>query len=156
MPGSLAAGFKKAMHRLARALRREGGSATVEFVIWIPVLLIILAITADACKLYLTQADMYNVARDTARRMSTGQLSTVATAKTYAQGELLYYNSNYTITPAMNATACASTGNTVDDVVTISVPVGKAAVFGILTVYGAFSTATLRAKVTMRQEDSAC
>lgn len=136
-----------AIRTLHRRMRRrfpflgDRGTATVEFVIWMPLFAIILAITADACMLYLMQADMWNVARDTARRMSTGELN-AGTAQTYAASELLYANKPYTITASVGAT----------DTLEISIPVQNASIFGVLGVLGSFSTASLDAKAEMRAE----
>src|ERR1700680_651165 len=104
--------------RLARFGREQRGSITVEFVIWIPVFLVIMGFIADATMLYLTQADMWNVARDTARRMTTGQLSATA-AQTFAATALLYPNKPYTITATQGS----------DDIVEISLPVQNASIF---------------------------
>jgi Flp pilus assembly protein TadG len=121
----------------------ERGSVTVEFVLWMPVFLVILGFIADATMLYLMQADMWNVARDTVRRMTTGELN-AADAKSYAATALLYPNKPYTIT--------ATSGS--DDVVEIQLPVQQASVFGVLAVFGGFTNAVLDAKVTMRDETS--
>lgn len=133
--------FKLGRPRLAGFARGERGSITVEFVIWMPVFLVILAFIADACLLYLMQADMWNVARDTARRMTTGQLNKPE-AETYAKNQLLYSNKPYIVTATQGA----------DDVVEITIPVANASVFGVLAAYGSFTNATLRARVTMRAE----
>jgi len=140
-----------AMARPYRGARRglfraADGAVTVEFIIWIPVLLVILAFTADACLMYLIQADMWNVARDTARRMSTGQLATNDAAKTYAAGQMLYPGKTYVITP----TGAGQAG--VDKVIDVTFPISQAGVFGVLATFGSFTGATLEAKVTMRSE----
>jgi len=131
------------LKRLIDLARSERGSITVEFVIWIPVFLVILAFMADATSLYLIQADMWNVARDADRRITTGQF-TPDQAKTYVASQLLYPNKPYTIT------ATAGT----DDVVEISIPVQSASIFGVLAIYGGFSNAVMDAKVTMRDESA--
>jgi Flp pilus assembly protein TadG len=128
--------------RLNALIRGKDGLVSVEFVLWMPVFFLILAFTADACVLYLMQADMWNVARDTARRMATGQLTTTAAAQTYASGQLLYPTKPYTYTITQGT----------DDVVGISIPISSASIFGVLAVYGSFSSATLNAQVTMRAE----
>jgi hypothetical protein len=127
---------------LNAVIRKKDGLVSVEFVLWMPVFFLILAFTADACVLYLMQADMWNVARDTARRMATGQLTTTAAAQTYASGQLLYPSKPYTYSITQGT----------DDVVGISVPISNASIFGVLAVYGSFSGATLNAQVTMRAE----
>jgi Flp pilus assembly protein TadG len=133
----------RVLKRARRFGRSERGVITVEFVIWMPVFLVILAFIADACALYLMQADMWNVARDTARRMTTGQLATTLEAHDYAAAQLMYPNKPYTIT---------ATPGVPDDVVEITIPIRDASIFGVLAVYGSFSDATLKAKVTMRAE----
>jgi Flp pilus assembly protein TadG len=153
---TLASKLKSALRRLRGFGRRTDGAVTVEFVVWIPVLLIILAFTADACQLYLIQADLWNVARDAARRMSILQLAATPTdtVTPYIKGQLLYYNSNYTITPSTTTTCSTSHVQTINDVVSISVPVKYASVFGVLAAWGGFSNATLNAQVIMLEEDS--
>jgi Flp pilus assembly protein TadG len=127
--------------RLANFGREQRGTITVEFVIWIPVFLVIMAFMADGCLLYLMQADMWSVARDTARRMTTGQMN-AEVAHDYAASQMMYPNKPYTITTTAG----------VDDVVEISIPVKDASVFGVLAAYGSFTDAVLKAKVTMRAE----
>jgi len=135
----------KRRRRLSHFLRSERGALTIEFVIWIPIFLTILAFTADACKLYLTQADMWDVARDTARRVSTGQYCTSADAESYARSQLLY-PLTYTFTLTQGTT----------DIVEISTPIASASVFGVLASYGGFTANTMTAKVSMPNEPGAC
>jgi Flp pilus assembly protein TadG len=130
---------------LKRFARSTRGVLTIEFVIWIPIFMVILAFTADACKLYLTQADMWDVARDTARRISTGQYCNNVDAESYARAQLLY-----PLTYRFSIVKGAS------DVVEISTPVAGASVFGALANFGGFAANTLSAKVTMPAEPGAC
>lgn len=58
-----------------RFCRDEKGSATIEFVLWVPIIVALLTIVIDATTLYITHNEMWNVARDTARRMVIGILS---------------------------------------------------------------------------------
>lgn len=130
---------------LARFVRTRRGTVSVEFVLWLPIFLVIMAFTADACKLYLTQANMYDVARDTARRISIGQYCTSTDAQGYARSQLLYpLTYSYAIT----------VGD--DNVVTISTPIKDASVFGLMAEYGGFTDKTLSAVVTMPKEPGAC
>ncbi len=62
----------------------EKGSATIEFVLWVPIIVALLTIVIDATTLYITHNEMWNVARDTARRMVTGNLLTEPQAEQYA------------------------------------------------------------------------
>jgi Flp pilus assembly pilin Flp len=73
---------------VGRFLRDEGGSATIEFVLWVPVFAFILMATVDATILYLHHTEMWNVARDTTRRMAEGSILTVSGAEAYAASAL--------------------------------------------------------------------
>lgn len=127
------------LERLRAGLRNEDGAMSVEFVIWMPIFLTILGFAVDATSLFLTQHDMANVARDVARRMSTGEL-TAAAAEIYAKSTLLYGDRAYDV-----ATVA---GNT-DATVTIRLPMSDADVFGI---FAPFTDGDLGAQTTMRLE----
>jgi Flp pilus assembly protein TadG len=146
------------LNRLGRFFRCERGTLTVEFVIWMAVVFVpLLFLTADVSKLYLAKADMWNVARDTARRMSTGEV-TSATAESYAKNELLYYNAgDYVITAKEDAKVCNSgTYNPYNDHVYIAAPIAKVSIFGTLVSLAGLKrdTAKVGAYVTMRSEGS--
>lgn len=70
--------------RLRAFLCDDHGAVTVEFVLWLPIIVALLVIAIDATTLYVTHTEMWNVARDTARRMVTGKLRTEAEAEEYA------------------------------------------------------------------------
>ena len=82
--------------RIGYFLRRDedGGTSTIEFVLWLPIFILILSIVVDVCFVFLRQAVMYDVAADTARRYAVGrfggtgsdpnQATTVTTAQTHA------------------------------------------------------------------------
>lgn len=72
------------MRKALDLLCDESGHQTVEFVIWVPIIIGLMVIAVDAATLYLTHNEMWNVARDTARRMSTGQIASAEEAETYA------------------------------------------------------------------------
>lgn len=76
-------------------LRDEQGSATIEFVIWIPWFMLLLMIVVDACFLYLDLNRMENAARDGARRVSTGQF-TPTTVIPWVKNNLPDYSYNIT------------------------------------------------------------
>ena len=58
--------------RISTFVRDERGSQTIEFILWIPMIMILLVTVIDAATLYFAHAEMENIARDTARRMVTG------------------------------------------------------------------------------------
>jgi len=76
------------MSGLRDFLRNETGAVTIEFVTLVPMFVIMLMFFTDASILYLTHSDMFNSARDIARRMSVDQITTVAQAQTHASESL--------------------------------------------------------------------
>ena len=105
--------------RVSEFLRDEHGSATIEFVLWVPLYVVLLVAVTDASILYLTHTEMWNTARDTARRISVRAMN-AADAPGYAGGRLLLGGRTYTV--------AASDADPV--IVEISVGVGDASIFG--------------------------
>jgi Flp pilus assembly protein TadG len=123
-----------------RFLRDERGSATIEFVLWVPVFMILLVATTDASILYLHHTEMWNVSRDVARRVSVGDM-TEADAATVVQNEMFLSTNAYTVTTSDPAD--------LDVVIQISTSIADASVFGFFKpVLGMH----LAAEVTMRRE----
>jgi hypothetical protein len=112
-----------------------------------PVFLLLMGFFADAANTYLIQASMWSTAMDCTRRMSVGQYTTVATARTCVQNQLLYaYKfASSDITPTYGST---------DDTIEISLPFYKAGMFGVLAVFGGFTGTNFKldVKTTMRAE----
>ena len=126
--------------KTSRFLRDERGSATIEFVLWVPVFVIILVAATDATVLYLHHTEMWNVSRDVARRVAVGDM-TEADAAAAVQNEMFLYSRAYTVATS-NPTA-------LDVQIQIQTNVGDASVFGFFKpVMGRYLTA----KVTMRRE----
>jgi Flp pilus assembly protein TadG len=126
--------------------RREDGSVSVEFVVWMPVFLVIFALIADAGTLYLIQASMWDTAMDCARRMATGQYVTASDVKTKCvQKELLYAYKPYSV----NANFLV---NGTDDTVEISLPMWEGGVFGVLAVLGGFGGPNFKIDVTAKMK----
>ena len=136
-------------HKRKRAgfLHRQDGSVSVEFIVWMPVFLILFGLIADAAGTYLIQASMWDTAMDCARRMSTGQYATVSDVKTKCvQKELLYAYKPYAITPTF-----ASAG-VPDDTVEISLPMYEAGMFGVLAVMGGMAGPNFKIDVTAKMK----
>ena len=126
--------------KASQFLRDERGSATIEFVLWVPVFVIILVAATDATVLYLHHTEMWNVSRDVARRVAVGDM-TETDAASAVQDEMFLYSRAYTV----------ATSNPADlDVqIMIQTSVADASVFGFFKpVLGRYLTAM----VTMRRE----
>ena len=70
---------------------------TIEFVLWVPIVLGLLVTAIDATTLYITHTEMWNVARDTARRMVTGKLRTLDEAEAYAVNAMSLRDAPYAV-----------------------------------------------------------
>jgi|APEBP8051073178_1049388.scaffolds.fasta_scaffold00293_28 Flp pilus assembly protein TadG len=80
--------MKTSRKGLRRALwcfgRKQEGSVTVEFVLWLPVFMGIMLLSADASLMFLRQSNFWSVSRDTARIVSRHGLDTYR-AELYAE-----------------------------------------------------------------------
>lgn len=56
-------------------LRQEGGSATIEFVLWLPIVLAILLLVVDSSMLFMGRSHAIRVLQDTNRLYSVGQFT---------------------------------------------------------------------------------
>ena len=129
-------------------LRDDRGSQSIEFVLWLPIIGALLVIISYASILYTTQTEMWNVARDTARRMTTGVLEVGAPAEDYAQSQLKLYEifgAGYDVTATEDPVT-----STITVVITLAVTDGSfdAGFFGAFSLVGG----TLAARVVMRAE----
>ena len=132
----------------------EIGAMTVDFVVWLPLFVSLLVIVSDASILYLTQTEMWNVARDTVRRMTTQQLKSENDAMCFAKAELNLYSY---LAYEVDATSTADVNSVV-----IEVALADASAFGYFL--GPVLGETITARVTMRSnpdlsilpEGSAC
>ena len=145
------------MRSVLTFLRDDRGSQTIEFVLWLPIIGALLVIISYASILYTTHTEMWNVARDTARRMTTGLFDDGVTgvmdeaaAEDYAQTQLRLYEflgSGYDVT---------ATEDTVAETMTVVITLGVSDGSFDAGFFGAFSLVgdTLAARVVMRAEPS--
>ncbi len=125
---------------VSQFLRDENGSATIEFVLWVPIFVVILVAATDATVLYLHHTEMWNVSRDVARRVAVGDM-TEADAVTVVQNEMFLYSRAYTVATSDPAE--------LDVQIMIQTSIADASVFGFFKpVLGRYLTAS----VTMRRE----
>lgn len=108
------------MRCMSRFLRDQKGAVTVEFTVLVPFFVLLLVFFADAAVIYLTHSEMYSVARDAARRMSTGELETMDEVRDYAAQHLHLGQRTYYVSADFGA----------EKRVTVEIPVVDAAIFG--------------------------
>jgi Flp pilus assembly protein TadG len=118
----------RCFNRVPRALRvfgkRSDGSVTIEFVLWLPVFLALILLSADASLMFMRQSNFWNVSRDTARIVSRHGLDSVAAEK-YAEVNARF--GDYTPDVSVEVDAMTSTVT-----VTITAQSQKMAPFGVL------------------------
>ena len=140
MHRSAECGFIAAIGKSIRCFARDENAAiSVAFVLWVPVFVSILALTVDATVLFISQANMWSVARDTTRFMAAGLYSN-ADAEEYAAAQLPIWGEQSTIVASRNANFVT---------INLSVPIGEVAPFNIS---GIFTDGFLVAELTQRVE----
>ncbi len=130
------------MQNVFAFLRDEKAAVTIEFVLWVPIFIGLFVFVTDASIIYLTHSEMWSVARDTTRRMTTGEITTRDEARDYAAARLFLGSRTYVIDPTDPALA--------DMNVTIAIGLDDAAIFGFF--FKGILGKSLVASVTMRKE----
>lgn len=128
------------MPAIRQFLKDTRGAVTVEFTLLVPFFLLLMMFFADASVLYQTNSEMYNAARDIARRMATGELATVQQVRDYAASHLYLHDRYYVIYPHFGSNMT----------LTIAVAVDQAVFFG--TFFRPILGKTMTASSTMRRE----
>lgn len=124
-------------------LQDERAAVTIEFVLWIPIIVALLVTAIDATTLYVTHTEMWNVARDTARRMVTGKILSVSEAEAYATNAMNLRDLPYAVTASYDETDVVE--------VTIAINFADMSIIGYgspLTIFGR----TIAATVVMRPD----
>jgi Flp pilus assembly protein TadG len=127
--------MKKFLRRFAK---NDEGNATVEFVLWLPLIMGIIVGAFDLNIVLMTQSNMWTVARDTARRVAIGELD-ASSGQTYALSKLTYMNFQYGVDITVG-------DNVVVDIKTF---LSNVAVLGTMGTLGNYA---IDASVTMRSE----
>ena len=120
--------------------KNDQGSVSIEMGFATIVFTTLLAGMVSFGSLFFVQGSMADAARDTVRRMATGEMTPVE-AQTYAQSNLITWGASvlYTVTATNDGT---------DATVDISVPMADAALIDFLGIF----SGDLRASVTMPVE----
>ena len=124
--------------------RDRGGVAAVEFAFILPILLMLFSGIVQFGSIMFLENHMTNVARETSRRITVGELAQ-ADAAGSAQQALVNWGVTYEVSVATTDVG----GGNQDITVAISLPMAEAALMDVL---GVFQSGNLTAAVTMRQE----
>ena len=100
--------FQPVEELMNRFVSRENGSTTIEFVLWLPLLVGVLIVAVDASVLYMRQSNLWQVSRDTARIVSRHAMDE-ATAEAYARQQATYGSYVPTVDVVMSGQAVTVT-----------------------------------------------
>jgi Flp pilus assembly protein TadG len=73
--------------RFKTFLRQEGGSSTIEFVLWMPLVVLILLLIVDSSMLFMSRTHAIRVLQDTNRLYSVGEFTGEDTAEKLAKAQ---------------------------------------------------------------------
>lgn len=102
--------------------KKEDGSVTIEFVLWLPLLMAFVLMATDASVAFMRQSHIWQVSRDTARIVSRYGMTPTA-AETYAQTNARFGDT----TPMVSVTPGSG-----EVVVAITTPARAMTIFGTL------------------------
>lgn len=128
------------MPAIRQFLEDTRGAVTIEFTVLVPFFLFLMMLFADASVVYQTHSEMYNAARDIARRMSTGELTTPQQVRDYAAQHLFLGDRQYVVDPHFGSNMT----------LTITVGFDQAVFFGLF--FRPLLGKTIVATSTMRRE----
>lgn len=123
--------------------RNQSGASAVEFAMVLPFLVMLLLGIIQYGSLFLVQTQMNSAARDTARRLSVGEIATEADAEAFAVAQLANMSARF------SATAELPRRDEHDVVVTITVPMREATMIDFI---GIGMDGELKAEVHMFKE----
>lgn len=119
-----------ALARVRKNARDENGAATVEVVLWMPVIVLLFALVADTAMIFGAQSQVVRVVQDANRALSTGRI----------RGTDVAQNQIYTRIAAISPNSTVST-TVVDGMIlsTVTMPVGDLTATGLVDAFTNFS-----------------
>ncbi|MBS8226661.1 TadE/TadG family type IV pilus assembly protein [Vannielia litorea] len=82
------------LRKLATFAKTEDGSATVEATLWVPAMIGLICLAADASFIFFGQNQAYRVVQDANRSLSIGRLSSSDEVETYITTQLASLSPN--------------------------------------------------------------
>lgn len=93
-------GLRKGMKRFAR---ETDGSATVEFVLWFPLVIIVFALLANVTMMFYSQNEVLRAIQDGNRNMSVGRFETTLENESYIEARIAGLLPNARATSTVNS-----------------------------------------------------
>ncbi|WP_374642525.1 TadE/TadG family type IV pilus assembly protein [Tabrizicola sp.] len=100
-------------------LRDEEASATIEFVLWLPIVLLILLLIVDASMLFMSRSQAIRILQDTNRLYSTGQFTGETLDEKLAKAEAYALSRLQPMSPSATADTSESLNRVVRTVATL-------------------------------------
>mgnify|MGYP001822297555 CR=1 FL=1 len=122
-------GFFTRLSHLASFVRREGGSSTIEVVLWVPFFVITLMASGQLALVFFGQAMTLDSAQDATRAFAIGTLTSEAEVRSQIQSDLAAISSNVAVVSVVS-----------DDLITTVVTVPASDFGGPLRFITQFST----------------
>lgn len=85
------------VRQIAAQARDEEGSATIEAVLWMPILLFLFMLAANACLAFFAHSQMMRVLQDVNRSMSVGRIASASEAEQTVRDMLPDYADELTV-----------------------------------------------------------
>ncbi|MCB1339366.1 MAG: pilus assembly protein [Maritimibacter sp.] len=98
--------MKQVFHRFARD---ESGTATVEFVLWLPMVMLAFGLTVDVSMIFHSQSQVLRIVQDANRNASIGRLRTPAETEDYVEARLQAASSGAHATSSISAGVISTT-----------------------------------------------
>ncbi len=98
--------MKQLFHRFSRD---ESGTATVEFVLWLPMVLLAFGLTVDVSMIFHSQSQVLRIVQDANRNASIGRLRTPAETEDYVETRLHNATGGAHATSTINAGVISTT-----------------------------------------------
>lgn len=122
--------WKGALAGLRRKAAREDGAATVEVVLWLPVMALLFALVADTAMIFGAQAQVVRVVQDGNRALSTGRMREAAEAQAQIKAQIAAISPGAVVTTT-NVDGLIST--------TVAMPVTDLTATGLVDAFANFS-----------------
>lgn len=129
----------KIRRNVKRFREDENGAISVEFVLWMPVFLLVLMLITDATLVFSAEARLWSVTRDAARQMSIYQIDETS-VEDYVAENAVGLNGDLTVT-------ASATGP--DIWVQVTMPIEDVSLFGV---FSSLRDPIIAARVTQRTE----
>ena len=112
-------------------LRDESGAATIEAVLWLPVLFLVFGVAVDFAMVFHGQSQALRIIQDANRNVSIGRLNTLSETETFVESRLTNLSTH------VNAVSAISSGVVTT---TVTMPIADLQMLGL---FRGFNTGTI-------------